>query len=302
MKAWLAQHRRALAQAARRFAGAPLTTLLGALVVGITLALPAGGEMLLASVLAFGRQVGGTPEVSVFLALDAGAEDVAAIDARLKGHAGLRGWRFVPREEALARFRASEELQGVIEELPANPFPHAFVLTPREDSAAKLAALREEAAAWPRVAHVQLDSQWARRLDALLAAGRATVLLLAGLLGAAIVAVSFNTIRLQILTQRAEIEVSRLLGATDAYIRRPFYYFGIGQALAGAGVAWLIVAGAAAVLHDPFAALAKLYGMELALAPLPLAQSLLLAGFAALLGWLGARLSVARHLAGREGG
>jgi cell division transport system permease protein len=302
VRSWFEQHRRALGQALARFAAAPLTTLLGALVVGITLALPAGGEMLLASVLAFGRHVGGTPEISLFLALEASAEDVAAIDGRLRNQAAVREFRFVPREEALARFRASEALRDVIDELPANPFPDAFVLTPREDAAARLDALREEAAAWPRVAHVQLDSQWARRLDALLAAGRATVLLLAGLLGAAIVAVSFNTIRLQILTQRAEIEVSRLLGATDRYIRRPFYYFGMMQALLGAAVAWLIVAGAAVALREPFAALARLYGMELALAPLPLAQSLLLAGFAALLGWIGARLSVARHLAGREGG
>jgi cell division transport system permease protein len=122
------------------------------------------------------------------------------------------------------------------------------------------------------------------------------VLVLAGLLGVAIVAVSFNTIRLQILTQRAEIEVSRLLGATDAFIRRPFYYFGSLQGLLGGGVAWLIVLAGTRLLRQPVADLAILYGVELGLEPLGAAASVLLLGFAALLGWIGAWLSVSRHL------
>ena len=102
--------------------------------------------------------------------------------------------------------------------------------------------MRDEAAAWPKVAHVQLDSEWARKLDAALRFGRTAVGILGGLLAAALVAVTFNTIRLQILTRREEIEVSKLIGATNPFIRRPFLWFGALQGVAGGLAAWLIIA------------------------------------------------------------
>ena len=98
----------------------------------------------------------------------------------------------------------------------------------------------------PRVEHVQLDSAWVQRLDALLRLGRTAVVLLASLLGVGLMAITFNAIRLQVLTSRAEIEVSRLLGATDAFIRRPYYWFGTLQGLLGGVIAWAIVAVALA--------------------------------------------------------
>lgn len=301
MKTWLAQHRRAFGLALRRLWAAPVNTLFGVLVVGITLALPAGGEMLLSSVLAFGRHLAATPQLSVFLQPGASAADAAEIGERLRRHAAVAEVRFVGRDETLQRFRDGEGLAEVLETLPENPFPDAYIVTPRSGDPALLDALSGAAAGWPKVEQVQLDSDWARRLDALLRAGRVAVLLLAGLLGAAIVAITFNTIRLQILTQRAEVEVSRLLGATDGYIRRPFYYFGLLQGALGGAVAWFIVLLAAQVLRGPFSEVAGLYGLTFRLDALPARQSLLLIGFAALLGWLGARLSVSRHLRSREG-
>jgi cell division transport system permease protein len=143
---------------------------------------------------------------------------------------------------------------------------------------------------------VQLDSAWVKKLDALLRLARLAVILLAAVLGVALVAVTFNTIRLQILTQQEEIEVSRLLGATDAFIRRPFYYFGALQGLAGGLVAWSTVLIATLLLRGPVADLAGLYGIEFALHILPLADSVVLFGLAALLGWAGAWLSLTRHL------
>jgi cell division transport system permease protein len=301
VRTWFAQHRRAFGLALRRLWAAPVNTLFGVLVVGITLALPAGGEMLLGSLLAFGRHLTAAPELSVFLKPEISPAQVSEIEQRLRQHAAVAAVRFVGREETLKRYRESEGLAEVLDTLPENPFPDAFIVTPRSGEPAALDALSSAAAAWPAVEQVQLDSDWARRLDALLRAGRVAVLLLAGLLGLAIVAVSFNTIRLQILTQRAEVEVSRLLGATDGYIRRPFYYFGLLQGALGGVVAWLIVLLAAQVLRQPFAEVASLYGLEFRLQALPLVQTAILVGFAALLGWLGARLSVSRHLRAPEG-
>lgn len=296
MKGWLLHHKQASSQALRRLAGTPLNTLLGALVLGIALALPAAGEMLLANFLRLAQRVAATPQISVFMALDAAKKEIAEVESRLRKHPLTREVRLVQREDTLKRFKENEGLAEVLESLPRNPFPDAFVVVPRDESPAALEAMRAEFAKYPRVEHVQLDSAWVKKLDALLRLARLAVSLLAAVLGVALVAVTFNTIRLQILTQQEEIEVSRLLGATDAFIRRPFYYFGALQGLAGGLVAWSAVLIATLLLRGPVADLAALYGIEFSLHILPLADSLLLFGLAALLGWAGAWLSLTRHL------
>ena len=242
------------------------------------------------------QRVAATPQISVFMALDAAKKEIAEIESLLRKHPQTREVRLVQREDTLKRFKESEGLAEVIESLPRNPFPDAFVVVPRDESSAALEAMRAEFAKYPRVEHVQLDSAWVKKLDALLRLARLAVTLLAAVLGVALVAVTFNTIRLQILTQQEEIEVSRLLGATDAFIRRPFYYFGALQGLAGGLVAWSAVLIATLLLRGPVADLAALYGIEFALHILPLADSVLLFGLAALLGWAGAWLSLTRHL------
>jgi len=297
VKGWLLHHRQAAALAARRLAATPLNTLLGALVLGIALALPAGGEMLLANFQRLAQRVAATPQISVFMALDAAKGDVADVESRLRRHAQTREVRLVRRDDTLKRFKESEGLAEVIENLPRNPFPDAFVVVPRDEAPAALEAMRDEFAKYPRVEHVQLDSAWVKKLDALLRLTRLAVALLAAVLGVALVAVTFNTIRLQILTQRDEMEVSRLLGATDAYIRRPFLYFGALQGLAGGLVAWLAVLGATFLLRGPVGEVARLYGIEFSMHILPFPDTALLFGLAALLGWLGAWLSLSRHLA-----
>lgn len=296
MKGWLLHHRQAAALALRRLATTPVNTLLGALVLGIALALPAGGEMMLANFQRLAQRIAATPQISLFMALDAAKKDVAEIETRLRRHSQTREVRLVPREETLRRLKESEGLGEVIESLPRNPFPDAFIVVPRDEAPVALESMRAEFLKYPKVEHVQLDSAWVKKLDAFLRLARLTVTLLAAVLGLALVAVTFNTIRLQILTQEAEIEVSRLLGATDAFIRRPFYYFGALQGVAGGLVAWCIVLIATLLLREPIADLASLYGVEFALHILPLADTALLFGLAALLGWAGAWLSLSRHL------
>ncbi|HEU4924275.1 MAG TPA: FtsX-like permease family protein, partial [Burkholderiales bacterium] len=124
--------------------------------------------------------------------------------------------------------------------------------------------------------------------------------LLAGLLGTGLVAVTFNTIRLQILTQRDEIEVSKLVGATDAFIRRPFYYLGLLQGLVGGGLALGLVAAALVMLNREVRVLAESYGSGFRFSFLPVPEVAAVVLFAGFLGWLGAQLSVSRHLAAIE--
>lgn len=297
MRAWATHHRDALAAALRRLLAAPVNTLLSLLAIGIALALPAGGQMLLDNALQLAAaNAAATPQISLFMALDAPRQAADELGERLRRRDDIRQLRFVPREETLARMKAAEGLGEVIDVLPKNPFPDAFVIDPKEDAPAAMERLAQELKKLPRVEHVQLDSAWARRLDALLRLGRTGVLLLAALLGVGLVAITFTTIRLQVLTQRQEIDVSRLLGATDSYIRRPFYYFGTLQGLLGGAIAWAIVAAAALWLRGPIGELAQLYNLDFALRALDGRDSVLLLTFAAGLGWLGASLSLLQHL------
>jgi cell division transport system permease protein len=297
MRAWATHHRDALAAAMRRLLATPLNTLLSLLAIGIALALPAGGQMLLTNALQLAAaNAAATPQISLFMTLDAPRQAADELSERLRRRDDIRQLRFVPREETLARMKAAEGLGEVIDVLPKNPFPDAFVIDPRNDAPAVMESLAQELKKLPRVEHVQLDSAWARRLDALLRLGRTGVLLLAALLGVGLVAITFTTIRLQVLTQRQEIDVSRLLGATDAYIRRPFYYFGTLQGLLGGAIAWAIVAAAALWLRGPIGELTQLYRLDFALRALDGRDSVLLLAFAAGLGWLGASLSLRQHL------
>jgi cell division transport system permease protein len=285
MRPWLRQHRQAFRRAARRMG------MLNALVIGIALALPAGGYALLESLRALTGRVSLEPQISLFLA-GKGA-DVEALAARIKRNPRVAGVHYVPREEALRELGAVQGVPELVAALGRNPLPDGFVVRAADESVEPLAA---ELAKLPGVEHVQADALWARRLASITRLARAALWLVSALLAAALVAVTFNTIRLQILTQRDEIEVSQLLGATDGFIRRPFYYAGALQGIAGGAVALVIVYAAAALLNWELAGLAATYGSGFRLGSLGPADAVAVVGFAAGLGWVGAHLSVGRHL------
>jgi cell division transport system permease protein len=299
MSTWLRQHWQTLVLTLRRLARNPLATLLNVTVIGVALALPLGGYMLLQNLGSVARQLSGNPQISLFLARDANKADIAGLEGRLRQLPGVRGLRFISREQALEDLKQSENLSDVIATLQTNPLPDAFVLE-AGGSAAELEQLEPQLKALPKVAHVQLDSAWAKRLETLLALGRTAVLILASLLACGLVAVTFNTIRLQILTQKDEIEVSKLIGATDSFIRRPFFHLGFVQGALGGLAALAIVYLCMLILNRSILELAQLYGSDFRLSFFGFADCLALLAFAALLGWLGAYMSVSRHLSGIE--
>ncbi len=246
MSAWLSQHRAALASALRRLWATPLNTLLSLLVIGIALTLPGFGYVLLDNLRALGGNASGVQQISLFMNLDASRKEVGEIENRLR-QAATGKWRFVPKEDALKRMQESEGMADIVASLPRNPLPDAFIVEPTHSEPEALEILRKEIAGWPKVAHVQLDSAWVKRLDAFLALGKLAVWMLAGVFAAGLVAVTFNTIRLQVMAQAAEIEVARMIGATDSFIRRPFHYYGALQgALGGLGGGRAGVRGAGA--------------------------------------------------------
>ncbi len=293
MRTWLRQHRSALARAVRKLAAQRAATLLNALVIGVALSLPAGGYALLANLQGVAQRFTFEPQLSVFLKPEAKR---AELEARLRADPRVAALRFVPRDEALAELRVAEGLADVVAALERNPLPDAFVVRAAGDGAAALEALAGALKALPGVANVQVDSAWAERLAALARIGRLALAALAVLLAIGLVAVTFNTIRLQILTQREEIEVSQLLGATDAFVRRPFFYQGVLQGLAGGLLALVILWAGLWVLNFGVRDLATAYGSSFELAFLPGRDALAVVAFAALLGWLGALLSVSKYL------
>ena len=295
MTRFLNQHSVALRDALRRLLSAPLNTLLSLVVIGTALALPCAGWVVLDNLRGLTGSASGVQQISLFMAMDAGKKDIGEIETRLRDtRAGP--WRYVPREDALKHLQASEGMAEIIASLPRNPLPDAFIVEPTDTRPESLETLAKTFAGWPKVAHVQLDSAWVRRFDAFLRIGKLSLTLLAALFAGALVAVTFNTIRLQILAQSAEIEVAKLIGATHAFIGRPFYYFGALQGALGGLFAAALVGLGALLLSEPLTELIALYGANFALRALSPQAVATLVALGAGLGWLGATLSVAIHV------
>jgi len=296
MNAWLRHHWMSFTLTASRLSANPLASLLNVLVIGVALALPLGGYVLLANLKAFSRDIATDPQISVFLTVDADKTAAADLEKRLRAAPGVRAVQFVGKDQALAGLKRRPGLAEVIATLRENPLPDAFVVTLTRSDTTLLERLEAEFKRLPKVTHVQADSAWVRRVDSALRFGRTSVVLLAVLLGFGLVAVTFNTIRLQILTHRDEIEVSKLIGATDSYVRRPFYYLGALQGTLGGVTALVIVGVSVFLLNRDLSGLSGLFGAEFVLQPPDATDGAAVAVFAAALGWTGAYLSVSRHL------
>lgn len=295
MRRWASQHRAATVLALRRLMATPFNTLLSLLVIGIALTLPAFGYVVLDNLRHLGQSVSGVQQLSVFMVPDASARDIEAIENRLNAVSTAK-WRFVPKAEALKRLQESQGMAEIVASLPRNPLPDAFIVEPENSDPAALEILSKELASWPKVAHVQLDSAWVKRFDAFLKLGKLVLWMLAGIFAAGLVAVTFNTIRLQVMAQAAEIELARMIGATDSFIRRPFLYFGAVQGALGGGLAAALVVGGLALLAEPVGQLGALYGSSFVLHGPEALEIGALALLGAILGWLGAQLSVSLSL------
>lgn len=301
MRIWLREHRFALAEALRKLVKTPGSFAFNVLVVAIALALPIAGLTLLENIRPVTQQLAVEPEISLFLQIDTPLEQAHALAAGIRSAlpAASKQSRieFVPREQALDALKEKTGLADALATLGQNPLPDAYIVRLSNIDAGAVDALAARLQALPRVETVQVDSAWVKRLGAMLQVMRLALLLLATTLGVVVMAVVFNTVRLQVLTQREEIAVSRLIGATDAFIHRPFYYTGALLGLCAGALALGAVALALQPLNVTIAEFARLYGSEFRLTALDPALTLALLASSAALGLFGATLSVRRHLA-----
>ena len=301
---YLARHAQALLSSAGHLARAPIATTFTVVVMGLALALPLGLDVLVRGAREATHDFSGAVSISVYLKTGVAEARASQLARTARERPAVASVELITATQALAQFRAQSGFGDALDALEGNPLPHVLVVTPRPASAnpAAMEALRQYLAAWPEVDAVQLDGDWVTRFNAMLALLRQALLVSAGLLAIGVVAVVGNTIRLEIQNRRAEIEVTKLVGGTNGFVRRPFLYTGALYGLLGGLTAGLVVVVTLALLNPAIARLAHTYGSSFTLAG-PGARDLeILLGGGALLGWIGSWLAAARHLARIEPG
>jgi cell division transport system permease protein len=296
--AWVGHHRRAGAETLDRLIRAPLATLMTVAAIAIALALPATLLVITDNLERLGGDWRRGTALSLFLS--PGLDEVAAerLAAALRSRIDIGRVTVISRAQGLAEFRAYSGLGAAVDQLPENPLPVVLAVYPAADVAPgdEVDALLEGLAALPGVDFAQADAQWVRRLQAILSLLRDGTLLLGAMLAIGVVLVVGNTIRLEIENRRDEILIMDLVGATGAFIRRPFLYAGAWYGLLGGMLAWGFVSLILALLEAPVDRVASLYDTKLHLLGLSLRASLALLGLGTLLGMVGSRIAVGRHL------
>ena len=301
MTNWLRQHLFAIKTALTHVRGSPGNFLFNVLVVAIALALPIAGLTLIENIRPISSQLSIEPEISIFVSPDTPRANATALSIPLKKllkeKSITANLSFIPKDKALASLEQSSNLAEVLSTLGGNPLPDAYILAMSNNDAGKIEALVEEIKQMPDVDVVQLDSAWVKRLAALVQIMQLGLLFLATTLGVVVVVVVFNATRLQVISHRAEISLTRLLGATNSFIHKPYYYTGALLGLLAGALALGMIAASLQPLNKAIAEFAKLYASEFHLAPLGIAQSAILLAVSMLLGLVGVFLSVRRQLA-----
>lgn len=296
-QAYLAHHKASAADSFRRLLASPVQSLMTALVMAIALALPATLLVSLNNVQQLGAAWDSGPRVTLFLNSAARQAAIDKLQNQLEAELVVASVMYISAEQALADFERESGMGSALRSLDKNPLPPALVVTPQPlVSVAQLQQLADKVQQSALVEDVLYDQAWIKRLYQILHIGERLVMGLGGLLIAGVLLVIGNTIRLAIENRRDEIVIIKLVGGTDAFVRRPFLYTGLWYGLAGGILAWLLLTLGLAGLSGPVTELASLYQSDFRLQGLGFGDSLGLLCLASLVGWLGAWLTVGRQL------
>ncbi|HXI47306.1 MAG TPA: permease-like cell division protein FtsX [Steroidobacteraceae bacterium] len=298
INAYFARHAQVLVGSLGRIVHQPFATLMTMGVIAVALALPLFLSLLLQNARVATGNWNEAYDLSVYMDKKAGAGRAQSLAKQLKARGDVAAVRIITADQALAEFRNDSGFGKALDALSDNPLPDTLVVTPTLTASTPQGTetLKAAIAAMSDVQTVQIDTEWVKRLHAMLDLLRRVVLLTGGLLGVGIVLIVSNTIRLDILNRRAEIEVMKLVGASDGFARRPFLYSGIWYGLGGGLLALTLVAVASTVLARPVAQLAFLYGSDFRLEGLKLVVGLGVLSLAVALSWLGSWLAATRHI------
>jgi len=298
MNQWFERHLQTLVGSLGRLWQQPFATMLTIVVIGIALALPACLHVLVQNVRVASGGWNSALDISVYMKPNASLDQAKRAAERIRQRRDVDEVTLIEADAALAEFRRNSGFGAALDALKDNPLPHALVVRPDAEfrQAGRVQALSNELKKIDGVDIVQLDTEWVSRFNAILDVIRRGVLLAAVLFALGILVIIGNTIRLDIENRRGEIEVTKLVGGSDAFVRRPFLYNGVWYGLAGGLTAGLIVATVVAVLSAPVQRIAGLYGSQFELQGVGIVGWIALPLGGALLGWLGSFIVATREL------
>lgn len=299
MIAWLTRHAQSSLFAAGRLARAPMATAFTVLVIAIALTLPTALGLAIVSVRGATGDFANAVDVAVYFKQNVPLEKAGQLAASLRQRSGIASVELVSSADALKSFRERSGFGAALDALGENPLPHALDVRPSAEASTPehMDSLQKYISAWPEVELVQVDSEWVRRLNAILDLLRMVVTGASVLLGVGVLAIIGNTVRLEIYNRRAEIEVTKLVGGSNAFVRRPFLYTGLYYGVAGGLLATLLVLLGLTLLNGPVTRLAASYGSTFRLMVPGFADVASLLASGGILGLAGAWLAAARHLA-----
>lgn len=300
--AYLVHHLRVFVASLGHLSRAPVATLMTSAVIAIALALPSGMFVVIGNLGGLSQSWDGSTQISLYLKQSVSPQQAQSMADRLRLHRDIDAVHLIDKAAGLKQFSANSGFGDALKYLDDNPLPNVLVVQPHIDPAhpENISQLLHELEAEKRVDLAQLDMEWVKRLYTLLELAQRAVWIVGGLLALAVLLIIGNTIRLDIESRRAEIEVSKLIGASNAFIRRPFLYTGLWYGLLGGILAWILTAISLGLLDDPVQRLSGLYQSSFQLTGLSFGQAMNLLALSCLLGLIGSWLAVGRHLSAIE--
>lgn len=294
---WFLLHVRTCVGALGRLVRQPFASLMTVLVIAVTLSLPASMHLVIKNAQSISRNWDNALDFSVYLKSNVTLADAGRLVELIEQRADVADVTLVSAQDAMEEFKAASGFGTALDHLTTNPLPHTLVVRPSSaNTQQSMILLHEELGNLPESDLVQVDTEWVQRFHAILDILRRSIAIGAGLLGVAIVVIIGNTIRLDIQNRREEIEVTKLIGASNAFVRRPFLYSGLWYGLGGGLLALLFVGYGLYALEPPVRRLAGLYNSAWSVLDLDLAESLIIIGTGVLLGLAGSWLAAARHM------
>lgn len=294
---WILLHISTCIGALGRLVRQPFASLMTVLVIAVTLALPASMHLVIKNVQSISKNWENALDFSVYLKSNVALNDATRLAGLIEQRADVAHVTLISAQEALEEFKSASGFGAALDHLKNNPLPHTLVVRPSgANTEQSMILLHEELGNLPETDLVQFDTDWVQRFHAILDILRRAIVIGAGLLGVAIVVIIGNTIRLDIQNRREEIEVTKLIGASNAFVRRPFLYSGLWYGLGGGLLALVLVGYGLYALERPVRRLAGLYNSAFTALDLDLPESLTIIGIGVLLGLAGSWLAAARHM------
>lgn len=297
MAAYFLHHMQSLVFSLGKIYAAPTTTIMTVAVIGITLSLPGGFYLFLKNIDAMSGDFRSSTQITLYLDIDITDKKARAVQTEVANTPDVGDTRFVSKQESLEAFRLTSGFGKSIDTLASNPLPHTIIVEPLS-SADTFAVknLLNSLQALPGVEIAKLDTEWLERLYTILEIAKRSVAIITLLFAFAVLLIIGNTIRLDIQNRYQEIIVTKLIGATNAFIRRPFLYGGLWYGLLGGIISWLIVEIGYMAIAGPLNRLNLLYQADLVLITFTFQDFIILISSSTLLGLTGSWIAVARHL------